>query len=780
MANHLHIKTSYHRFILHIGFFLLATTSVNGPVVTEPTVPHQTNNLLSPHAADNGNAVAISTNCFIPRDISYTRLERSDNMSFGPIALPFTYSLYGTPYNQVWINTNGNLTFTGPYTQINATDFPTTVPMVAPFWADVDTHSGGQIYYQLTSNSLIVTWDSVGNSNDHIDKANTFQVVLTNGSAPILGVGKNTAFYYKDMQWTTGDESGGSGGFGGIAATVGINRGFPAFSIQIGRFSVNSVAYDGPAGANDGINYLDNKCFSFDGPLACSTEICNGVDDDCDGSIDEGCSIYYRDADADGYGTSNTTVSALSLPPGYVAVNGDCNDWDASIHPGATEVCNFKDDDCDGTVDEGCNVYYRDADADGYGLWDQQLRAMTLPAGYSTIGGDCNDADASVHPGATEVCNNKDDNCNGFVDEGCTIFYRDDDGDGFGVLSQQIRAIVRPPGYASVAGDCNDWDASIHPGATEVCNFKDDDCDGTVDEGCNVYYRDADADGYGLWDQQLRAMTLPAGYSTIGGDCNDADASVHPGATEVCNNKDDNCNGFVDEGCTIFYRDDDGDGFGVLSQQIRAIVRPPGYASVAGDCNDWDASIHPGATEVCNFKDDDCDGTVDEGCNVYYRDADADGYGLWDQQLRAMTLPAGYSTIGGDCNDSNSSIHPGALELCNGINEDCDGWTDEGCPGTRINTQAKESEEEVMQPSEFSIMAYPNPTTHLFNVQLPGDRSKGEITIRVYDYLGRLIERKDKLTAGQVIKIGDGYSKGVYILEAIQGKARTAIKIVKL
>lgn len=385
---------------------------------------------------------------------------------------------------------------------------------------------------------------------------------------------------------------------------------------------------------------------------------------------------------------------------GYAAP-ADCDDWDAAIHPGATEICNFRDDDCDGQVDEGCKVYYKDGDGDGFGLWSAQRRAIEPPEHYSLIGGDCDDNNGSANPAAVEDCSTPyDDNCNGSSNEGCRTFYRDDDGDGWGNSAATKEAIIQPSGYVIQGSDCDDDNAGVNPGATEICDHIDNDCDGQVDEGCEPYYRDADKDGYG------------------------------------------DINNFV-----------------------RATSQPPGYVSSSSDCNDYDASIHPGATETCNFKDDNCNLQVDEGCTVFYRDVDGDGYGLWNDQTRAMTKPDGYSSIGGDCNDSDPKIHPGAAEECNGINDDCDGLTDEGCSGSSA--------------SEIKITAFPNPASNVFTVRLDGDRKNGKLSLRVTDHSGVVKEIKSGLEAGQTIKLGAGYPAGIYFIEAVQGRNRKLLRVVK-
>jgi hypothetical protein len=136
-----------------------------------------------------------------------------------------------------------------------------------------------------------------------------------------------------------------------------------------------------------------------------AAETCNATDDDCDGSTDEGLATatYYRDADADGYGTSATTSTSCSTPTGYVSNADDCDDGSAAVSPAATETCNSTDDDCDGTTDEGVTTtYYLDADGDGYGVSDSTDEACTEPAGYAAVDGDCEDDNAGAYPGGTE------------------------------------------------------------------------------------------------------------------------------------------------------------------------------------------------------------------------------------------------------------------------------------------------------------------------------------------------------------------------------------------
>ena len=409
-----------------------------------------------------------------------------------------------------------------------------------------------------------------------------------------------------------------------------------------------------------------------------AVEVCNGLDDNCDGRIDEtGLTTYYRDGDGDGYGdAAGGTTDACGVPTGYAATSDDCNDGDASIRPGATEVCNGVDDNCVGGIDEGgvCSgtPCCFGGDCDGV-------------CGTAIIGGD--GACAAPPLFGAEVCDSADNDCDGSIDEGVqTEFYRDVDGDGFGrTASGTTTACSAPSGYVSNTTDCNDGNGAVYPGAPEVPGDEvDQSCDGA--ELCFV---DADNDGYRLATTVASANVScgdsgEARSSEPTGDCNDGNSAIRPGATEVCNGVDDNCDGSIDEGVqSTFYRDADGDGFGSsASGTTAACSAPSGYVSNSSDCNDGNASIRPGGTEVCNGADDDCDGSIDEGVqSTFYRDVDGDGYGnAGGGTTVACFAPGGFSASNNDCNDSNGNINPGRAEVCNGVDDNCDGAVDNGAP----------------------------------------------------------------------------------------------------
>ncbi|MBI1851620.1 MAG: hypothetical protein HYR85_14870 [Planctomycetes bacterium] len=195
--------------------------------------------------------------------------QRNDDDSSLSVPLQFNFDFYGTTFTDLFINNNGNVSFGAPFATFTSTGFPIAdFPMVAPFWADVDSRDAGGltgvVYFKSEAHRFTVIWDHVGYFGFHFDKVNTFELILSDGTDPVVGVGRNVCFCYDDMQWTTGDASGGVGGFGGTAATVGANRGDGTDFFQVGRFDHAGTDYDGPAGNNDGVDFLDGSrsCFS--------------------------------------------------------------------------------------------------------------------------------------------------------------------------------------------------------------------------------------------------------------------------------------------------------------------------------------------------------------------------------------------------------------------------------------------------------------------------------------------------------------------------------------
>lgn len=213
--------------------------------------------------------------CMVPVDPTFSVVPitsgsapdyRNDDGSTALIPLGFNFCFYGTTYNSCYINNNGNISFGSPYSTFSSNPFPDAgFVMIAPFWGDVDTRNlaSGLPYFKKTATSLIVKWSNVGYYSSYADKLNDFQLIITDGTDPMLPNGNNVAFCYGDMQWTTGDASDGVNGFGGTPATVGVNKGDGTNYIQIGRFDQPGASYDGPYGLNDGVSFLDNKSYFF-------------------------------------------------------------------------------------------------------------------------------------------------------------------------------------------------------------------------------------------------------------------------------------------------------------------------------------------------------------------------------------------------------------------------------------------------------------------------------------------------------------------------------------
>ncbi|MBX2927528.1 MAG: T9SS type A sorting domain-containing protein [Saprospiraceae bacterium] len=461
--------------------------------------------------------------------------------------------------------------------------------------------------------------------------------------------------------------------------------------------------------------------------MACSAPtnyVSNNTDcNDGDDSVHEP-QLYYVDADGDGYGSTTTAMLCSSTAPaGYATNNTDCNDGDDSVHEP--------------------QLYYVDADGDGYGsTTTAMLCSSTAPAGYATNNTDCNDSDDSVHEpqlyyvdgdgdgyGSTTTamlcsstapvgyatnntdCNDGDDS----VHEP-QLYYVDGDGDGYGsTTTAMLCSSTAPAGYAGNNTDCNDSDDSVHEpqlyyvdgdgdgyGSTTTAML----CSSTAPSGyatnntdCNdnddsvhepqLYYVDADGDGYGsTTTAMLCSSTAPAGYATNNTDCNDNDDSVHEPQ--------------------LYYVDADGDGYGsTTTAMLCSSTAPAGYATNNTDCNDNDDSVHEPQLYYVDADGDGygstttamlCSSTAPTGyatnntdCNdnddsvhepqLYYVDADGDGYGsTTTAMLCSSTAPAGYATNNTDCNDGDAAINPAATEICDNVDNDCDGLMDTADP----------------------------------------------------------------------------------------------------
>ncbi|MCK6521191.1 FG-GAP-like repeat-containing protein, partial [Myxococcota bacterium] len=347
---------------------------------------------------------------------------------------------------------------------------------------------------------------------------------------------------------------------------------------------------------SDGYFYLLDCDDSDTSVYLGAAEICDGLDNDCDGTADDDPPTWYGDADGDGFGDSSATISSCTAPSGSVATGDDCDDSDPAVVNG--------------------HEWYADADGDGYGSMDVGAFVCDAPAGMTGVSGDCDDDATNTYPGAPEVWyNGLDEAC----DDGSDF---DADGDGYD-----------SSGYGGT--DCDDARSDVYPGAPDVpYDGLDTDCSTRSDD-------DADADGFDS--------------VTMGGtDCDDSRSDVHVGADEVWyDGVDQDCDGNDDD------QDLDGFSLGVDCDDASAAVNPDavevwydgvdqdcdgasdydadgdGYEAVWGggdDCDDERADISPSAEEIWY------DG-VDQSCDGNDNDQDGDG-AIW----------------GVDCDDTNPDI----------------------------------------------------------------------------------------------------------------------------
>jgi len=578
---------------------------------------------------------------------------------------------------------------------------------------------------------------------------------------------------------------------------------------------------------NCGPYTLNNQTYSTSGAYTQLTQNVAGCDSTITLNLNIVSSItYYQDLDNDGYG--NAQVSQIGCLPiqGYVTNSLDCNDNNNAINPGAIDIPgNGIDENCNGfdaplqlgiyefagTVDCGTQDVAATNTSSNYTLSDFTAQGTSCASGggifnrsgwnqsaaldlnqynsFTLSGANCSNlnlqklalnhrtsstggtptifvrssldnfatnidtiacswngnvmlADTISLPAsfsnvsavtfrfyvinqATATSTLRMDNVSvwgNLITIAPSLFYADADGDGFGNPAIDTLVCNAPAGYVANNTDCNDANALINPNT--------------------VWYQDLDNDQVGNTSVSQVACVQPAGYVLANGDCNDNNAAI--------------------TGPVMYYLDTDNDGYGDDATGVEQCTQPPNTILIGGDCNDANNAVYPGATEICDGLDNNCNGQEDEGLTFsnYYFDGDNDGYGIGNPTVSCSPI-AGYATQTGDCDDSNNTVYPGATDTeGNGIDENCDGV--DGVVGIAEST--------------LVAQLVPNPTKALVAIHL-SKAINGQITVT--DLNGKILLQHDAkgLTFELDLHLLEQGSYLVHILDANNTLVQRIIKI---
>ena len=578
---------------------------------------------------------------------------------------------------------------------------------------------------------------------------------------------------------------------------------------------------------NCGPYTLNNQTYSASGAYTQLTQNVAG----CDSIINLNLTIvgsltYYQDLDNDGYGNAAVSQTGCAAITGYVTNSTDCNDNNNAIYPGAVDIAgNGIDEDCNGfdaplqlgiyeftdvancpviansvttqpsfavfgsftnigsTCSPTANVFnnsgwnltpnidinqYNEFSITGANCTNLNLSKLALNHRTSTTGGaptiyvrssldnytaDLDTLSSTWNGGnwltdtiilpqsfanvstvtfrfyvinqATATSTLRMDNVSlwgNAITILPTLFYADADGDGFGDLANDSLSCSAPVGYVSNSTDCNDTDALVNP--------------------TTIWYQDLDNDQVGNSSISQVSCLQPAGYVLADGDCNDNDAAI--------------------VAPVIYYTDADNDGFGDDATATPFCQAPVNMIAIGGDCNDANNAIYPGAPEICDGLDNNCNGQQDEGLTFlnYYFDGDDDGYGIGNPTVSCTPL-TGYATLTGDCDDGNDTVYPGATDTeGNNVDENCDGV--DGVLG--------------LNSVELSAQIAPNPSNGSIQITL---NQVGSGQIQILDLNGKILMTKQLNGATAHIDLSS-LQQGTYLVSIATSQKTFVQRISKL